>query len=168
MSTEVLPNLTVGVTNTKEIWEDIRFHRDKVSWHKVIWFPLHTPKLSSISWMVILDRLPTRDRLIRMGIVSDSLCILCNEDNESRNHLFVECTYATSLWNSIMNLSSMRDIHRSWDSRIEWAAQAWKHKSLLSTILRIAWTVFIYFIGRKETEEFLIEDQEQQINSSRL
>ncbi|XP_039008741.1 uncharacterized protein LOC120136880 [Hibiscus syriacus] len=143
---ETLPNVTADTTKTKEIWDNIRLHRDKVSWHKVIWFPLHIPKLSIISWMAILDHLPTRDRLIRMRIITDSLCILCNEDPESRNHLFVDCIYATSLWNSIMNLSSMRYTHRSWESRIEWATQTWKGKSLLSIILRIAWTAFIYFI----------------------
>ncbi|KAE8729811.1 Vacuolar protein sorting-associated protein 32-like protein 1 [Hibiscus syriacus] len=108
----------------------------------ISWDRLCCPKSKG----AILDRLPTRDRLIRMGIASESLCILCNEDHESRNHLFVDCIYATSLWNSIMNISSMRDTHRSWDSRLQWAAQTWKGKSLLSTVMRITWTAFIYFI----------------------
>ncbi|XP_039008860.1 uncharacterized protein LOC120137071 [Hibiscus syriacus] len=80
--------IAVGISITKDIWEDIRVPREKVYWHKVIWFPHHIPKFSMITWMAILDRLPTRDRLFRMGITSDIICVLCNEINESRNHLF--------------------------------------------------------------------------------
>ncbi|XP_039066509.1 uncharacterized protein LOC120212171 [Hibiscus syriacus] len=75
IKSEAYPKLTVGATKIKDLWENIRVHRDKVFWHKVIWFPLHIPKLSIISWMAILDRLPTRDRLIKMGIVTDSYCL---------------------------------------------------------------------------------------------
>ncbi|KAA3476876.1 LINE-1 retrotransposable element ORF2 protein [Gossypium australe] len=35
----------------------------EVPWHILLWFPLHVPKHSFISWMAILNKLPTRDRL---------------------------------------------------------------------------------------------------------
>ncbi|XP_039065401.1 uncharacterized protein LOC120210805 [Hibiscus syriacus] len=121
-------------------------HRDKVLWQKLLRFPLHIPKQSMISWMIILDRLPTRDRLFRMRISTDQLCILCNEEPESRNHLFFDCAYASYIWNSIMILTNLRDTHRTWNSRIECSAKKWKGKSLISIILRIAWNAFNYLI----------------------
>ncbi|XP_039024391.1 uncharacterized protein LOC120157277 [Hibiscus syriacus] len=79
LKTEALPILNAGATNTKDIWEKIGVKRDKVSLHKLIWFPLHIPKFIIISWMTILDRLPSRERLTRIGIAYDGSCILCNE-----------------------------------------------------------------------------------------
>ncbi|KAE8713472.1 putative 26S proteasome non-ATPase regulatory subunit 3 [Hibiscus syriacus] len=47
----------------------IRHKREKVTWQKIIWLPLHVPKLSIVSWMPILERLPTKDRLAQMLVV---------------------------------------------------------------------------------------------------
>ncbi|XP_039036060.1 uncharacterized protein LOC120172731 [Hibiscus syriacus] len=66
----------------------------KVNWHKLIWFPAHIPKFSLISWMVILEWLPTKDRLVRFGLATDNVCGLCGFGIESRDHLFAECSFA--------------------------------------------------------------------------
>ncbi|XP_039000807.1 uncharacterized protein LOC120126781, partial [Hibiscus syriacus] len=138
--------LNSGLKRTRDLCEELRVHKTKVLWHRIVWFPLHIPKLNIISWMAILDRLPTRNRLIKMGIASDELCILCNEIPENRNHLFVHCTYATSLWNTILSLTSLSNIHNTWESRINWVVLEWKGKSLLIIILKLAWTAFIYSV----------------------
>ncbi|XP_039064463.1 uncharacterized protein LOC120209551 [Hibiscus syriacus] len=55
------------------LWDKVRSSSEKVPWHRLVWFPGHIPKFSLISWMAILDRLPTKDRLARFGIVIDSV-----------------------------------------------------------------------------------------------
>ncbi|XP_039024361.1 uncharacterized protein LOC120157217 [Hibiscus syriacus] len=135
LRSEALPIINYGLTRTRNLWEELRVHKTKVPWHKIVWFPLHIPKLS-----------PTRDRLTKMGIASDELCVLCNEFPENRNHLFVHCTYATSLWNTILRLTSLSNNHSTWESRITWAILEWKGKSLLIIILKLAWTAFIYSV----------------------
>ncbi|XP_039040922.1 uncharacterized protein LOC120179382 [Hibiscus syriacus] len=144
--TEALPILNAGAFKTKDIWEEIRDKRNKVPWHKVVWFPLHILRLSVITWMTILDRLPTRERLSRMGIQTDGLCVLCKEDIETRNHLFNDCNFAISLWNSILQLTHLCKTHMSWEARLDWSCKDWKGKSLISTILKIAWIAYIYLI----------------------
>ncbi|XP_039008452.1 uncharacterized protein LOC120136511 [Hibiscus syriacus] len=88
---------STGATSIRAIWEVTRVKRDKVLWHNLIWFPLHIPKHSMIAWMAILDRLPTKVRLQHMGIVTDGLCVLCNESQETRDHMFIECPLASSV-----------------------------------------------------------------------
>ncbi|XP_016699868.1 uncharacterized protein [Gossypium hirsutum] len=61
-----------------KLWEDIRVKGRKVSWHRLLWFPLHIPKHSIIAWMAILNRLPTRDSLVSMGLTVDAGCLLCS------------------------------------------------------------------------------------------
>ncbi|XP_039067947.1 uncharacterized protein LOC120213999 [Hibiscus syriacus] len=122
LKTEAIPILNAGVTNAKEIWEEIRIKHDKVPWHKLIWFPLHIPKFSIITWLAILDRLPTRERLLRMGITTASYCILRNNALETRNHLFVNCTIVTSIWNGILNLCHLSIPQMSWENKLAWAS----------------------------------------------
>ncbi|CAN7125990.1 unnamed protein product, partial [Brassica rapa subsp. narinosa] len=35
------------------------------------------------------------------GLNVDPICLLCNVDQESRNHLFFECGYSASVWSQI-------------------------------------------------------------------
>ncbi|XP_039061962.1 uncharacterized protein LOC120206344 [Hibiscus syriacus] len=91
------PIMFAGFKCTKSLWEDVRLNNNKVSWKKLIWYPMHIPKHSIITWMIILDRLPTKDRLQQFGITVNSQCILCSETNETRNHLFADCKMASSI-----------------------------------------------------------------------
>ncbi|XP_038999482.1 uncharacterized protein LOC120125037 [Hibiscus syriacus] len=121
-----IPVLSTGATKTKDFWKELRVKGDKVSWHKLIWFPLHVPKHIIITWMTLLDRLPTRERLRRMGIVTDVSCIICNDAQETRDHLFSECPMVVSLWKAILNLSGLSNTNLPWMSMIDWANGAWK------------------------------------------
>ncbi|XP_039037529.1 uncharacterized protein LOC120174872 [Hibiscus syriacus] len=88
-----------SVVNGRWIWGSVRERSDKVAWHRLIWFPAHIPKFSLMAWMVLLDKLPTKDRLGRFGIVvNNSLCVLYGVGQKSRNHLFLECPFASEIW----------------------------------------------------------------------
>ena len=58
------------------VWSVIRPRREKVVWHKLVWYHLTVPKHAFISWMAILDRLPTIDRLRAWGWKWME-CVLC-------------------------------------------------------------------------------------------
>ncbi|XP_038998857.1 uncharacterized protein LOC120124208 [Hibiscus syriacus] len=146
LRTDARPILDAGISKTKKIWEEIREKHNKVPWHKVVWFPLHIPKASVITWMAILDRLPTRARLSRMGIPTDGLCVFCNEEIETRDHLFADCNFAKTLWNSILQLTQLQKTHMSWEVRLDWSCRKWKGKSLISTVMKLAWNTYIYLI----------------------
>ena len=59
-----------------EVWSVIRPRREKVVWHKLVWYHLTVPKHAFIFWMAILDRLPTIDRLRAWGWKWME-CVLC-------------------------------------------------------------------------------------------
>uniref|UniRef100_A0A803PJE4 Reverse transcriptase zinc-binding domain-containing protein n=1 Tax=Cannabis sativa TaxID=3483 RepID=A0A803PJE4_CANSA len=63
----------------------------KLHWSKEVWSRLNTPKHSLILWLVMLNKLKTKDRLLKMGIKLQETCNLCTECNETIQHLFFEC-----------------------------------------------------------------------------
>ncbi|XP_039070447.1 uncharacterized protein LOC120217411 [Hibiscus syriacus] len=146
LRTEASPIILSNPVQTRDIWNLIRFKEQKVTWHKLTWFPLHIPKLSLIAWMIILNRLPTRDRLNTMGICTDLHCVNCDTNMESRDHLFMQCPLAADLWNAILKLNGMNSSSMTWVEMVSKASSTWKGRSLLTTILKISWTVFLYFI----------------------
>ncbi|XP_038993245.1 uncharacterized protein LOC120116936 [Hibiscus syriacus] len=96
-----IPCANWNLIKGKWLWDQIRVRAEKVSWHRIIWFPAHIPKFSLIAWMATLDRLPTRDRLIRFSLVLDNGCVLCGSGIESRDHLFTDCSFAQEIWNVV-------------------------------------------------------------------
>lgn len=63
-----------------------------------MWITGGIPKHSFLCWLFILNRCPTRDRLLSWGLQTAPTCLLCNSAAESRDHLFFSCPYSWSLW----------------------------------------------------------------------
>ncbi|XP_039047469.1 uncharacterized protein LOC120187962 [Hibiscus syriacus] len=113
----------INLTRIKDgwIWDNVCDRRDKVDWHRLIWFAAHIPKFSIIAWMVILDRLPTKDILVRFGMVTDNVCGLCGVGQESSNHLFLECSYATEVWGAILQACGLQlQVLHCWNDALRW------------------------------------------------
>ncbi|XP_074278158.1 uncharacterized protein LOC141601755 [Silene latifolia] len=66
----------------------------KVNWDHFVWVKEALPKHSFIGWLVMHERLLTRDRLKKMGIILDDTCILCDAAPESHSHLFFNCMFS--------------------------------------------------------------------------
>lgn len=51
------------------------------------------------TWRVLLDTLPTRMYLSRRRVLVEfALCGMCQAEDESSQHLFLECKHAQSVW----------------------------------------------------------------------
>lgn len=94
-----------GRTSTKfrtgEIYAYLSDDRQDVQWHSAVWTKRGIPRHNFHAWLVVLDRLPTRDRLIRWGIQVDHQCLLCNSYPETRDHIFGNCNFYRQLWSLV-------------------------------------------------------------------
>ncbi|CDY35298.1 BnaC03g59250D [Brassica napus] len=110
-------HLTTVSYKCGEVYTYLKGPQPLVPWAKLVWFSYGIPRHSFLTWFVLLDRCPTRDRLIRWGLNVAPNCLLCNTGQESRNHLFFECPYSTTIWSWIANRC---DLHfsTSWDDTI--------------------------------------------------
>src|SRR4051794_9667161 len=62
-------------------------------------------KLLCFGWRVILNRITTKDKLIKHSIVldpNDNLCVFCQLHNETISHLFGSCTFMENIWNLVI------------------------------------------------------------------
>ncbi|KAF3542505.1 hypothetical protein DY000_02005360 [Brassica cretica] len=46
-----------------------------VPWHPLVWIKKGIPKHNSLAWLMLLNRSPTRDRLLAWGLQTDSSCV---------------------------------------------------------------------------------------------
>ena len=67
-----------------------------------IWRSSCTMKIKVFAWMLIMDRLNTKDMVERRHWHMDDgvFCLLCSlRTRETRNHLFFECNFSVRIWN---------------------------------------------------------------------
>lgn len=60
------------------------------------------PKARFILWLQMHGKLLTADRLVKWGMAVELKCALCQNFNESRKRMFVECEFAKGLWNRLL------------------------------------------------------------------
>lgn len=128
--------------STGEVYKILRDEGDEVSWVKVVWISGGVPKHSFLTWLFILNRCPTRDRLLQWGLQTDSVCLLCNGDAELRDHLLFFCPYSWDLWQTISNRCGLTPTRR-WNDSVE-QMQNLAGNKLRKRLTYIGWQALIY------------------------
>ena len=66
-------------------------------WKKV-WHPDSIPKVNSFTWILVNNKLLTAGNLSKRGINGPSRCALCNLDEETTSHIFLQCKISLLVW----------------------------------------------------------------------
>ena len=82
-----------------------QFLRDipQVVWWRDVWSRFIPPSRLALTWCVMLNRLPTEDRLCKSGLQLASRCSICGVSSESVDHLFLHCPLAVALWEAVFS-----------------------------------------------------------------
>lgn len=73
------------------VWNSIRQTHQAPPWVDAVWNTFAVPKSSFVFWLAI-QRLLTKDRMVRFGLEMDKRCLLCGHGRESASHLLTCCT----------------------------------------------------------------------------
>lgn len=84
--------------STSATWQQIRQEGHLTDWHNAVWFSGATPKYSFNLWLIAHNRLSTGDRMLtwNRGVIIG--CIFCQQEIETRDHLFFECDFSAGIW----------------------------------------------------------------------
>jgi len=102
---------------TAQIYWEIKGVEAQVPWASVVWTKGGIPKHNFLAWLFMLNRCPTRDRLLAWGLPVDGICLLCNLGPESRDHLYFQCPYSYRIWSEISRRCSTTP-SRSWQDTV--------------------------------------------------
>lgn len=129
---------------TGEIYKLLKEHRAKVTWHKVVWSKSGIPKHNFQAWLAVLNRLPTKDRLLSWNLPVSPLCLLCNNQQETRDHLFFSCPFSYSIWSHLAGrcqITPSDDWQETLSSMETIVGPQWKR-----TLITLVWQLTIYSI----------------------
>nr|VDC89665.1 unnamed protein product [Brassica oleracea] len=114
-----------------------------VPWYRSVWNKSGIPRHNFLAWLFVLNRCPTKDRILGWGLQADPSCVLCNSAAESRNHLFFDFSFAWHLWESCSVRCGIIP-QRRWE-RVMDQLQLLSLNSTKSTLLRICWQGCMYW-----------------------
>ena len=135
------------------VWGAIRPHLPVKAWAPLLWHKGLIPRHAKTTWLFILDRNPTLDRLLSWGLDVDTICLLCGNADESRNHLFFECQYSVEVWSSICARLNFTSPPTSWNATMTWLPNASSDRSIKIALLQ-AWQATVYSLWQERNIRF--------------
>ncbi|XP_026451912.1 uncharacterized protein LOC113352288 [Papaver somniferum] len=90
-----------------------------------VWNKSVPPKVNFLVWCILHEKLNTIDNLHIRGVDIYNSCILCGDDTESHDHVFLHCKVAHKIWSMIFPTSCW-----SWvvPGNMKMLACNWQHK----------------------------------------
>jgi len=87
--------------SSKHAFTFMRPRTPMLPWADLIWNSAIPPSHSFIYWRLHHGKIPTDENLRSRGCIVVSVCSLCLSTDESSEHLFLRCPFATRLWDWI-------------------------------------------------------------------
>lgn len=96
-------------------------------------------------WLCLQQRMLTADRLIRWRIEVTQTCVLCHQDPESHEHLFVHCPVAKALWTRVlMWINRLIFNATNWDDFPVWSINHAKGRAQPAQLFKMVFVECIY------------------------
>ena len=90
----------------------------------------------------------------------DGLCTLCKQEQETRDHLFLACSFSNVIWRRVLSLCGLNREVLSWNGELAWAVKKLKGKALITMVLKVGWSAFIYEIWRERNRRIFKQKEE--------
>jgi hypothetical protein len=69
---------------------------------KDVWRTSTPPKVKFFFWLALHGRLWTAEHRMRHGLQQHADCVLCDQHDESTDHLLASCVYTRKVWHRLL------------------------------------------------------------------
>lgn len=66
--------------------------------HKLFWSSRLIPKAEVFAWLATRNKILTAERFNKMGFEGPSRCVMCKTQEESVDHLLLNCPFSARIW----------------------------------------------------------------------
>ena len=115
--------------------------------YRLVWNPVVPQKIGVFAWEATWGKVLTLDQLKRRGMTFANRCFLCEEDEETIDHLLIHCKSAKMLWNIFLSIvgTSWVFLHSVLHTLLAWqgVVVGKKHKKTgIATPLCLFWNLW--------------------------
>lgn len=129
----------------------------------VIWKNHWWPKISLFTWLTAKNKILTWDRIQKKGFCGSSRCYLCKREEETRDHLFINCLYTRKLW-----LDTKKTFSKSEQTPgdIKTIIFQWHKEKFQCKVVCRAWNLiasFVLWMAWKERNRRIFQDKTKNV-----
>jgi hypothetical protein len=100
-------------------------------------------------WLAIKNRVWTADRLLKHWLPHPSVCLLCDQEDESTQHILVSCVFSRETWTKILSFVGLQAatpqterFFAHWWGCVVNRVPKEKRKGFNSLVILVAWTIW--------------------------
>ncbi|XP_058755662.1 uncharacterized protein LOC131628873 [Vicia villosa] len=152
----------LGKFKMMKVYEALKQESNTVEWYQVLAHNFARPRAKTILWLACQDRLPTKTRFKKFGILQHSLCELCNKADEDRDHILFECQDSKSIWSTVLDWMKVQVPSRldlTWILRKS-KGKGWKMGILKAVITETCYNIWMYRNSKIFGEEGIVRDRQ--------
>jgi len=90
------------------------------SWWDTLWKLKAPPCTRLLMWNILEDKIPTGSYLKRRAFMGPTRCVLCLQEEESTQHLFLTCSTSRGIWSQVLWALNMNMNWQGVDISIAW------------------------------------------------
>jgi len=99
-----------GTYSARSAYKALQLGSSSLPGHKLIWKAWAPLKVKFFLWLAFLGRLWTAERRFRHGLQADATCRLCDQDEETCDHLLFRCSFSRQVWWEFLRRLSLQNI----------------------------------------------------------
>ncbi|GJW73978.1 reverse transcriptase domain, reverse transcriptase zinc-binding domain protein, partial [Tanacetum coccineum] len=132
-------------------WDSLRLRADVIDWYHVVWFSHCIPQHDIHLWLVVKEKLETRDRLRQWDVGPSTdlnllSCPLYDMVPHSHSNLFFECSFSSQFWMHVKSLADMDTIPPRLTDVMDFLIPISKGRSVVSVISRLLLGASSYYL----------------------
>ncbi|KAL4573225.1 hypothetical protein LXL04_020024 [Taraxacum kok-saghyz] len=117
-------------------------------------------KVNILAWRTSLGRLPTKTNLTKRGIATDLSCSLCNSEDETENHLFLQFPIVKEVWNQLqLWWKSLPQLPSNISDLTKWVEPSTAHNLGLQAAMKFTYIWVMWLHMNKNKHENILKSQ---------
>ncbi|XP_058766783.1 uncharacterized protein LOC131640401 [Vicia villosa] len=132
-------------------------HLPKVDWRVLVCRNRARPRAVIILWLACQNRLATKDRMGKFGVVTDLKCLFCR-CNEDVQHLLFECCYTKKIWETVLGWLNVNHSVQGWSEERKWLERICRSKNWRSKFVQVAIAEMIYAVWIERNKKVFNRD----------
>ncbi|XP_074313996.1 uncharacterized protein LOC141649201 [Silene latifolia] len=152
-------SVQAGKLNLSLLYDYLRVPAVKISWAKGVWNTAVLPKHGFIMVLAVQGKLATVDKLNQKGQCIVNRCILCKKDNESHQHLFFKCSFASTVWIGVLQWLRMSYRTRNMRKELQWIARFQKRKHWKARLYSSSLAATVYCLWEERNCRLFREEE---------
>lgn len=123
---------------------------EEAFWAKnLCWSKECLPKAGAFAWLAVKGRILSRERRKRLGLAGPTKCVLCDEAEESTDHLILHCKVASSCWDALRLKLGWKG---PWQNTVKGVFEGWPRPSgtsLFSSVWVVSPSIVIWELWKE-------------------